>query len=133
VKITADPVDAMSPPLAASGAGSSSNATTWTELASATILPTALQPDGASGVILSGAATLTGATGAEIRVTISGTVGATTTSETATATITASGVFRLDCRYPAIAAATMAVRIDGRVTAGSGTIALGAWQLNIEQ
>jgi hypothetical protein len=133
IKITADPVDAFSPPFVASGTGGSTNTTTWAELASASVLPTALQPDGLSGVILSGAATLTGATGAEVRVTVSGTVGATTTSETATATITASGVFRLDCRYPAIAAATMAVRIDGRVTAGTGTLALPTWQLNIEQ
>ena len=133
IKVTADPADALSPPLVASGTGSSTNGTTWAELAAATILPTALQPDGRSGVILSGAVTLTGATGAEVRVTVSGTVGGTTTTTSATATVTASGVVRLDCAYPAVAAPVMTARVEGRITAGTGTLALPVWQLNMEQ
>ena len=133
VKLTADPVDALSPPLVASGAGGNTNGTTWTELASATILPTALQPDGRSGLILSGAVTLTGASGAEIRVTVAGTVGSTTTTSNAVATVAASGVIRLDVPYPAVAAPTMAVKIEGRITAGTGTLALPTWQINLEQ
>lgn len=133
IKCTADPADALSPPLVASGAGGNTNGTTWVELAAATILPTALQPDGRSGVILSGAVTLTGATGAEIRVTVTGATGGTVTSTSATATVAASGVVRLDCVYPAVAAPVMAVRIEGRITAGSGSLSLPTWQLNMEQ
>ena len=133
IKATADPVDAMSPPLVASGTGGNTNGTAWAELTAATILPTALQPDGRSGVILSGAVTLTGATGAEIRVTVSGTVGGTTTTTSATGTVTASGVVRLDCAYPAVAAPVMTVRVEGRITAGTGTLALPTWQINLEQ
>ena len=133
IKCTADPVDSLSPPLVASGAGGSTNGTTWAELAAATILPTALQPDGKAGLILSGAVTLAGATGAEIRVTVSGTVGGTTTSTSATATVTASGVVRLDCAYPAVAAPVMTVRVEGRITAGTGTLSLSTWQINLEQ
>ena len=133
IKCTADPVDSLSPPLVASGAGGNTNGTTWVELAAATILPTALQPDGRAGVILSGAVTLAGATGAEIRVTVSGTVGGTTTTTGATGAVTASGVIRLDCAYPAVAAPVMAVRVEGRITAGAGTLSLSAWQINLEQ
>ena len=133
IKTTADPVDSLSPPLVASGAGGSTNGTTWAELAAATILPTALQPDGRSGLILSGAVTLTGATGAEVRVTASGTVGGATTTTSATGAVTASGVIRLDCAYPAVAAPVMAVRVGGRITAGTGTLSLPTWQINLEQ
>ena len=133
IKVTADPMDSLSPPLVASGVGGSTNGTTWAELAAATILPTALQPDGRSGLILSGAVTLTGATGAEVRVTVYGTVGSSTTTTSAVATVTASGVVRVDAPYPAVAAPVMTVRVEGRITAGTGTLALPTWQINLEQ
>ena len=133
IKVVASPQDALMPHVCALGAGGSTNMTTWAQLASCTILPTALQPDGKAGLILSGGVTLTGATGAEVRVTVSGTVGEVTTTTSATATVSASGVSRLSCPYPAVAAVVMSVRIDGRITAGSGTLALPVWQLNMEQ
>ena len=45
----------------------------------------------------------------------------------------ASGVIRLDCAYPAVAAPTMTVKVESRITAGTGTLALPVWQLNMEQ
>ena len=49
------------------------------------------------------------------------------------ATVPTGEVVVLAVPYPAVAAPVMTVRIEGRITAGTGTIALPTWQVNMEQ
>ena len=125
VKVTADPVDEFSPPLVASGAGGTTNSAAYTELASSTFLPTWLDVDGNGGVVLLADVSLGTATGADVRITIG--------TESATVAVSADGITSVRCPYPATAAAMLTARIDGRITAGSGTMSLNHYQIHIEK
>lgn len=125
VKVTADPVDEFSPPLVASGAGGTTNSAAYTELASSTFLPTWLDVDGNGGVVLLVDVDLGTATGADVRITIG--------TESATVAVSADGITSVRCPFPATAAAMLTARIDGRVTAGAGTMSLNHYQIHIEK
>jgi len=125
VKVTVDPVHEFSPPLEASGAGGTTNSAAYAELASSTFLPTWLDVDGNGGVVLLADVSLGTATGADVRITVG--------TESATVAVSADGITSVRCPFPATAAAMLTTRIDGRVTAGSGTISLNHYQIHIEK
>jgi hypothetical protein len=125
LKILADPIDEFAPPLVGSGTGNSTNSTSWAELGASTFLPTWLDVDGRGGVILLADVDLGTATGAEVRITIG--------TESATQAITSNGVAEIHCPFPSTPSAIMSAKIGGKVTGGSGTIALSHWQLHIEK
>jgi len=125
LKILADPIDEFAPPLVGSGTGNSTNSTSWAELGTSTFLPTWLDVDGRGGVVLLADVDLGTATGAEVRITIG--------TESVTQAITSNGVAEIHCPFPSVPSAVMSAKIEGKVTGGSGTIALSHWQLHIEK
>ncbi|MCF4151746.1 hypothetical protein L2W58_08015 [Dethiosulfovibrio sp. F2B] len=125
LKIMADPVNEFAPPLVGSGTGNSTNSTSWAELGTSTFLPTWLDVDGRGGVILLADVDLGTATGADIRITIG--------TESVTQAVAFSGVVEIHCPFPSVPSAIMSAKIEGKVTGGSGTIALSHWQLHIEK
>jgi hypothetical protein len=84
-----------------------------------------LDVDGRGGVILLADVDLGAAAGAEIRITIG--------TESVTQAVAFSGVVEIYCPFPSVPSAIMSAKIEGKVTGGSGTIALSHWQLHIEK
>ncbi len=123
LKVMADPANEFAPPLVGSGAGNSTNSTSWAELGTSTFLP--MDVDSRGGVILLVDVDLGTATGAEIRITIG--------TESVTQAITSNGVAEIHCPFPSTPSAVMLATIEGRVTDGTGTINLSHWQLHIEK
>ena len=129
LKILADPVNEFAPVMAVAKAGNSMSGSTFAELDLSYFMAAGINVDAAGGVVALCDVDLGTATGAELRVTVSG----AGSSESATATVTASGVTEIRCPYPPVASAVASCRVEGRVTAGSGTIALSHYQLHVER
>ena len=129
LKIMADPVNEFSPVMAVAKAGNSTNSPTFAELDRSYFMAAGINVDAAGGVVALCDVDMGTATEAELRVTVSG----AGSSESATATVTASGVTEIRCPYPPVASAVASCCVEGRVTAGSGTISLSHYQLHVER
>jgi hypothetical protein len=129
LKVLADPVNEFSPVLALSGAGNSTNSTSFVELASGYFMAAGINVDSSGGIVALCDLDLGSASGAELRVTI--TSGGS--SESATLSVSSSGVKEIRCPYPSVAASVASCRVEGRVTSGSGTISLRHYQVCIER
>lgn len=129
LKILANPVNEFSPVMAVAKTGNGTNSSTFAELDLSYFMAAGVNVDAAGGVVALCDVDLGTATGAELRVTVSG----AGSSESVTATVAASGVTEIRCPYPPVASAVASCRVEGRVTAGSGTISLSHYQLHVER
>lgn len=129
LKILADPVNEFAPVMAVAKAGNSMSGSTFAELDLSYFMAAGVNVDAAGGVVALCDVDLGTATEAELRVTVSG----AGSSESVTATVAASGVTEIRCPYPPVASAVASCRVEGRVPAGSGAIALNHYQLHVER